>query len=64
MKSEPGLAVSYLRKGDGRELYVGVPCGRTSRVHLADDAAKGRFVTALLKARLMPPPAPLLRVSE
>jgi ABC-type transporter Mla maintaining outer membrane lipid asymmetry ATPase subunit MlaF len=51
MKSEPGLAVSYLRKGDGRELYVGVPCGRTSRVHLADDAAKGRFVTSLLKAK-------------
>jgi ABC-type transporter Mla maintaining outer membrane lipid asymmetry ATPase subunit MlaF len=51
MKSEAGLAVSYLARTAGRELYVGVPDGGTTRVHLPDNAAKARFVTALLKVK-------------
>jgi ABC-type transporter Mla maintaining outer membrane lipid asymmetry ATPase subunit MlaF len=51
MKSEAALAVSYLARAAEREVYVGVPEGGTSRVHLPDDAAKGRFVTAVLKAK-------------
>lgn len=51
MKSEAGLAVSYLRRTGHGDLYVGVPQGALSRVHLPDDDARARFVTALLKAR-------------
>lgn len=54
MKSEAGLAVSYLRRTGQGDLYVGVPQGGTSRVHLADDDARARFVTALLKAKCEP----------
>jgi len=54
MKSEAALAVSYLRRAGGGDLYVGVPAGGVSRVHLPDDEAKARFVTALLKAKCEP----------
>ena len=54
MKSETALAVSYLRRGAHGDLYVGVPGGGTSRVHLPDDDARARFVTALLKAKCEP----------
>jgi predicted ABC-type transport system involved in lysophospholipase L1 biosynthesis ATPase subunit len=54
MKSEAALAVSYLRRTGQGDLYVGVPGGGVSRVHLADDDAKARFVTALLKAKCEP----------
>ncbi len=51
MKNEAGLAVSYLRRSAQGDLYVGVPKGSVSRIHLPDDVAKARFVTALLKAK-------------
>ena len=54
MKSEAALAVSYLRRTGQGDLYVGVPRGGTSRVHLPDDDARARFVTALLKAKCEP----------
>ena len=54
MKSEAGLSVSYLRRTGLGDLYVGVPQGGTSRVHLPDDDAKARFLTALLKAKCEP----------
>jgi ABC-type transporter Mla maintaining outer membrane lipid asymmetry ATPase subunit MlaF len=54
MKSEAGLAVSYLRRTGHGDLYVGVPGGAVSRVHLPDDDAKARFITALLKAKCEP----------
>jgi ABC-type transporter Mla maintaining outer membrane lipid asymmetry ATPase subunit MlaF len=54
MKSEAGLAVSYLRRDAQGDVYVGVPAGATSRVHLADPGAKARFVTALLKVQCEP----------
>ncbi|HEX7055009.1 MAG TPA: hypothetical protein VF211_13870 [Burkholderiales bacterium] len=54
MKSEAGLAVSYLRRSAQGDLYVGVPLGAVSRVHLPDDRARARFVTALLKAKCEP----------
>lgn len=55
MKTEAGLAVSYLRRpGRGEDLYIGVPAGAVSHVHLPDDAAKARFLTALLKAKCGP----------
>lgn len=54
MKTEAGLAVSYLRRTGQEDVYVGVPAGAVSRVHLPDDAAKARFVTAVLKAKCEP----------
>ena len=51
MKSDVGLAVSYLRRSAQGDLYVGVPAGGVSRIHLPDDLAKARFITALLKAK-------------
>jgi ABC-type transporter Mla maintaining outer membrane lipid asymmetry ATPase subunit MlaF len=51
MRTEAGLAVSYLRRTGREDLYVGVPAGGTTRVHLPDDDAKARFVTAVLKAK-------------
>jgi len=54
MKTEAGLAVSYLRKSARHEVYVGVPAGSVTRVHLPDPAAKARFVTAVLKAKCPP----------
>lgn len=51
MKTEAGLAVSYLCRTGREDVYVGVPAGAVSRVHLPDDAAKARFVTAVLKAK-------------
>ncbi|HET7199060.1 MAG TPA: hypothetical protein VFI86_10355 [Burkholderiales bacterium] len=54
MKSEAALAVSYLRRTGQGDLYVGVPGGGASRVHLPDDDAKARFVTAVLKAKCEP----------
>ena len=54
MKSEAGLAVSYLRRTGHGDLYVGVPQGGASRVHLPDDDARARFLTALLKAKCEP----------
>ena len=54
MKGEAGLAVSYLRRIGREELYVGVPAGAVSRVHLPDDEARKRFVTAVLKAKCEP----------
>ena len=54
MKSEAGLAVSYLRRTALGDLYVGVPQGGASRVHLPDDDAKARLLTALLKAKCEP----------
>jgi predicted ABC-type transport system involved in lysophospholipase L1 biosynthesis ATPase subunit len=54
MKSEAGLAVSYLRRAAQGDLYVGAPQGGASRVHLPDDDAKARFLTALLKAKCEP----------
>ncbi len=54
MKTEAGLAVSYLRRTGREDVYVGVPAGAASRAHLPDDAAKGRFVTAVLKAKCQP----------
>lgn len=51
MKSEAGLAVSYLRTDGIAEIYVGVPAGTVARVHLPGEAARARFVTALLKAK-------------
>jgi predicted ABC-type transport system involved in lysophospholipase L1 biosynthesis ATPase subunit len=54
MKTEAGLAVSYLGRSGRQEIYVGVPAGAVSRVHLPDDDAKARFVTAVLKAKCEP----------
>jgi (2R)-ethylmalonyl-CoA mutase len=54
MKSEAALAVSYLRRGGHGDIYVGVPEGATSRIHLPDDDARARFVTAVLKAKCGP----------
>lgn len=54
MKTEAGLAVSYLRRTGREDIYIGVPAGGVSRVHLPDDVAKARFVTALLKAKCEP----------
>lgn len=54
MKSEAGLALSYLRRSAHGDLYIGVPAGGVSRVHLPDDDAKARFITALLKAKCEP----------
>lgn len=54
MKSEAGLAVSYLRRTGHGDLYLGVPQGGASRVHLPDDDARARFLTALLKAKCQP----------
>lgn len=54
MKGEAALAVSYLRRTGQGDLYVGVPGGGESRVHLPDDDAKARFVTAVLKAKCEP----------
>ena len=51
MKSEAGLAVSYLRRAGHGDVYVGVPAGSLSGVHLPDDDTRTRFVTALLEAR-------------
>lgn len=51
MRSEAGLAVSYLRRTGNADLYVGVPAGAVSRVHLPGDDAKARFFTAVLKAK-------------
>jgi ABC-type transporter Mla maintaining outer membrane lipid asymmetry ATPase subunit MlaF len=51
MKTEAGLAISYLRKTGGQDLYVGVPAGSVNRVHLPSNEAKARFVTAVLKAK-------------
>lgn len=54
MKTEAALAVSYLSRSAGQDLYVGVPARGTTRVHLPDDAARSRFVTAVLKAKCAP----------
>jgi predicted ABC-type transport system involved in lysophospholipase L1 biosynthesis ATPase subunit len=54
MKTEAGLAVSYLRKSGRNDFYVGVPTGGVTRLHLPDDQAKGRFITAVLKAKCEP----------
>ena len=54
MKTEAGLAVSYLGRSGPEHIYVGVPAGAVTRVHLPDDAAKARFVTALLKVKCEP----------
>lgn len=54
MKTEAGLAVSYLARSGPERVYVGVPAGTLSRVHLPDDAAKARFVIALLKVKCEP----------
>ena len=54
MKTEAGLALSYLRRTGREELYVGVPAGAVSRVHFPDDEAKSRFVAAVLKAKCEP----------
>lgn len=54
MKSEAGLALSYLRRSAHGDLYIGVPVGGVSRVHLPDDDAKARFITAVLKAKCDP----------
>ena len=54
MKSEAGLAVSYLRRTAHGDVYVGVPQRGTSRIHLPDDDARARFITALLKAKCEP----------
>lgn len=54
MRSELGLAISYLRRTAHGDLYVGVPEGGVSRIHLPDDVAKARFVTAVLKAKCEP----------
>lgn len=51
MKSEGTLAVSYLRRSNQGDLYVGVPGGAVSHVHLPDDHARARFLTAVLKAK-------------
>lgn len=54
MKSEAGLALSYLRRSAHGDLYVGVPAGAVSRIHLPDDDAKARFITAVLKVKCEP----------
>lgn len=51
MKTEAGLAVSYLGRTGPQEIYVGVPAGGVSRVHLPSNESKARFVTAVLKAK-------------
>jgi ABC-type transporter Mla maintaining outer membrane lipid asymmetry ATPase subunit MlaF len=54
MKTETGLAVSYLRRIGRDQLYVGAAAGAVSRVHLPDDEARARFVAAVLKAKCGP----------
>jgi ABC-type transporter Mla maintaining outer membrane lipid asymmetry ATPase subunit MlaF len=54
MKSEAGLALSYLRRSAHGDLYIGVPVAGASRVHLPDDGAKARFITAVLKVKCEP----------
>ena len=54
MKTEAGLAVSYLSRSGPEQIYVGIPAGGAARIHLPDDAAKARFVTALLKVKCEP----------
>jgi ABC-type transporter Mla maintaining outer membrane lipid asymmetry ATPase subunit MlaF len=54
MKSQTGLAISYMRKTARHDFFVGVPGGAVSRVHLPDDDAKAHLVTAVLKAKCEP----------
>jgi ABC-type transporter Mla maintaining outer membrane lipid asymmetry ATPase subunit MlaF len=54
MKSEAGLALSYLRRSAHCDLYIGVAARGAGPVHQADHDAKARFITAVLKVKCEP----------